>query len=116
MKHITVGKRYNEGKVAYVESIKDGPLNNIDIKDKCFLLIILTQGKMEFKVGDKKITAAVPSFLCLNELENPVLVSKSKAHYTCMYFHRKFLNINMTFKLCVQTIMVTLPPRTICLC
>ncbi len=99
MKHITVGKRYNEGKVAYVECIKDGPLNNIDIKDKCFLLIILTQGKMEFKVGDKKITATAPSFLCLNELENPVLVSKSKARYTCVYFHPKFLNINMTFKL-----------------
>ena len=99
MKHITVGKRYNEGKVAYVECIKDGQLNNIEIKDKCFLLIILTQGKMEFKIGDEKITATAPSFLCLNELENPVLVSKSKARYTCVYFHPKFLNINMTFEL-----------------
>ena len=99
MKHITVGKRYNEGKVAYVECIKDGQLNNIEIKDKCFLLIILTKGKLEFKVGGERVTANAPSFLCFDESENPLLVSKSKAQYTCVYFHPKFLNINMAFEL-----------------
>lgn len=99
MEHITVGRKYNEGKVAFVECVKDDILDNINIKDKCFLLIVLTKGKIEFKVGGEKVTAIAPSFLCFNESENPVLVSKLKAHYTCVYFHPKFLNINMTFEL-----------------
>ena len=99
MKYITVGRKHNEGKVAFVECAKNGSLNNIDIKDKCFLLIILTKGKLEFKIGGGIITATAPSFLCFDETENPVLVTKSKAHYTCVYFHPKFLNINMTFPL-----------------
>lgn len=99
MDHITVGRKYNEGKVAFVYCVKDGSLNHIDIKDKCFLLIILTKGKLEFKVGGENILATAPAFLCFDELENPVFVSKSKAWYTCVYFHPKFLNINMTFEL-----------------
>ena len=99
MEHITVGRKYNEGKVAFVECVKNGSLANINIKGKCFLLVVLTKGKLEFKVGGEKVTANAPSFLCFDESENPVLISKSKAHYTCVYFHPKFLNINMTFEL-----------------
>ncbi|MBE6903269.1 MAG: helix-turn-helix transcriptional regulator [Ruminococcaceae bacterium] len=99
MEHITVGRKYNEEKIAFVECVRDGSLDNINIKDKCFLLIILTKGKLDFMVGGEKIIATAPSFLCFDESENPVLVSKVKAHYTCVYFHPKFLNINMTFEL-----------------
>ncbi len=99
MEHITVGKKFNEGKVAFVECVKDDSLDNINIKGKCFLLIILTKGKLEFEVGGEKVTANASSFLCFDESENPVLASKSKAQYTCVYFHPKFLNINMTFEL-----------------
>ena len=55
MEHITVGRKYNEGKVAFVECVKNGSLDNINIKDKCFLLIVLTKGKLEFKVGGDQI-------------------------------------------------------------
>ena len=65
MEHITVGRKYNEGKVAFARCIKDDLLDNIDIKGKCFLLILLTKGKLEFKVGGDKITANSPSFLCI---------------------------------------------------
>jgi len=99
MEHITVGRKYNAGKVALVECMKDGSLDGINIKDKCFLLMILTKGKMEFTVGEERGTATAPSFLCFDESENPVLVAKSKAHYTLVYFHPKFLNVNMTFAL-----------------
>ena len=98
MEHITVGRKYNEGKVAFVECVKNGSLDNINIKGKCFLLIILTKGKLEFKVDGEKITANAPSFLCFYEKENPVFLSKAKARYTLVYFHPKFLNINMTFE------------------
>ncbi|MBR6533820.1 MAG: helix-turn-helix transcriptional regulator [Clostridia bacterium] len=99
MEHITVGRKFNEGKVAFVECVKNGPLDKIDIENKYFLLIILAKGKLEFEVGGVKIIATAPSFLCFGESENPIFVSKSKAHYTCVYFHPKFLNINMTFDL-----------------
>ncbi len=99
MEHITVGRKYNEGKVAFVECVKNGTLDSTNIKDKCFLLIILTKGKLEFRVDGEKIIATAPSFLCFDETENPVFLSKSKAHYTCVYFHPKFLNINMSFEL-----------------
>lgn len=99
MEHITVGRKYNEGKVAFVECTRDGLLDRIDIKDKCFLLIILIKGKVEFKVGGEKIIATAPSFLCFDESEDPVFISKSKARYTCVYFHPEFLNVNMTFDL-----------------
>lgn len=99
MQHITVGRKYNEGKVAFVECVKDGALDTIDIKNKCFLLIILTKGKLTFRVGGETVTATAPSFLCFDESEDPVLVFKVKARYTCIYFHPKFLNVNMTFEL-----------------
>ncbi len=99
VQHITVGRKYNEGKVAFVECIKNGSLDDIHIQGNCFLLIILTKGKLTFEVGGEKITATAPSFLCFDETEDPRLVSKSKAQYTCVYFHPKFLNINMTFEL-----------------
>lgn len=99
MEHITVGRKYNAGKTALVECAKSGTLNNIDIKSKCFLLIILTKGKLKFEISGKAVTAAAPSFLCFDECENPVLISRIRARYTCIYFHPKFLNINMTFDL-----------------
>ena len=46
MRHITVGRKYNEGKVAKIECVRNDRLQNIDIKGKCFLLIILTAGKL----------------------------------------------------------------------
>lgn len=98
MEHITVGKKYNEGKVAFAECQRNGDLSQIDIKDKCFLLVILTKGRLSFTVGCEKITATAPAFLCFDESENPKFTRKTKADYTLIYFHPKFLNINMTFE------------------
>lgn len=99
MEHVTVGRKYNEGKIAFVECIKSGSLDSVDIKDKYFLMIILIKGKLEFKIGEKQITANSPSFICFDESENPVLVSKTNAQYICVYFHPNYLNVNMTFEL-----------------
>lgn len=99
VEHITVGKHFNHGKIAFVECVKNAPLDAIHIKDTAFLLIILTKGNLEFTVGGETVVASAPSFLCFDEREDPVLVSKRKAQYTCIYFHPQFLNINMTFSL-----------------
>ena len=99
MQHITVGRKYNEGKIAKIECVRNDRLRNIDIKDKCFLLIILTAGKLEFKVENERLYAATPAFICFDETADPVLISKQKAQYTCIYFHPEFLNVNMSFEL-----------------
>ena len=99
MQHITVGRKYNEGKVAKIECVRKDRLRNIDIKDKCFLLIILTAGKLEFKVENERLYAATPAFICFDETADPVLISKQKAQYTCIYFHPEFLNVNMSFEM-----------------
>lgn len=99
MEHITVGRKHNEGKIALVKCIKDGSLDSIDIKGECFLLIVLTKGRLDFTVGAQSFSACAPSFLCFNEQEAPVFTSNANAEYTCIYFHPKFLNINMTFEL-----------------
>ncbi len=99
MQHITVGRKYNECKVAKIECVRNDRLQNIDIKDKCFLLIILTAGKLEFKVENEQFYTAAPAFICFDETQNPVLISKRKAQYTCIYFHPEFLNVNISFEL-----------------
>ena len=99
MQHITVGRKYNEGKIAKIECVRNDRLQNIDIKDKCFLLIILTVGKLEFKVENEQFCAAAPAFICFDETADPVLISKQKAQYTCIYFHTEFLNVNMSFEM-----------------
>ena len=99
MRHITVGRKYNEGKVAKIECVRNDRLRNIDIKDKCFLLIILTAGKLEFKVENEQFCTAAPAFICFDETQNPVLISKREAQYTCIYFHPEFLNVNMSFEI-----------------
>ena len=63
MRHVTVGKKYNQGKIAKVECIKNAQLDDLDIKGKYFLLIVLNYGKLEFSVGDKKIKAAEATFI-----------------------------------------------------
>jgi len=99
MRHITVGRKYNEGKVAKIECVRNDRLRNIHIKDKCFLLIILTAGKLEFKVENEQFCAVAPAFICFDETTDPVLISKRKAQYDCIYFHPEFLNVNMSFEL-----------------
>ena len=99
MQHITVGRKYNEGKIAKIECVRNDRLQNIDIKDKCFLLIILTAGKLEFKVENERLCAAAPAFICFDETADPMLISKQKAQYTCIYFHPEFLNVNMSFEM-----------------
>ena len=43
--------------------------------------------------------AAPPAFICFDETADPVLISKQKAQYTCIYFHPEFLNVNMSFEM-----------------
>ncbi len=99
MNHTTIGKKYNTNKIANVECNKNDDLKNIDIKGQCFLLIFLKTGSLTFSLNGMQTVFSAPSFICFDEMENPICVSKDKAEYYCMYFHPNYLNVNMTFKL-----------------
>ena len=78
MEYITVGKKYNEGKIAAVKCVKDDSLENIHIKDKCFLLIILTKGELVFTVkGEKSLPTPLP-FCVLMSWKIPPLFLRVK--------------------------------------
>lgn len=95
----TIGREYNMGKIAKITCVDDDKLGNIDIRDKSFLLLIITQGIATFKVGGQQFTATAPCFVCFDETDNPELIRKTRARIRSIYFHPQFLNINMTFEL-----------------
>ncbi len=97
MDYITVAREQFEGKVAHIKCVKDDDLKNIEIKDKRFLLIVLLSGSMTFSYKGSTVNATAPCFICFNETENPLLISKSRAEYHTIYFHPDFLNVNMSF-------------------
>ncbi|MBQ7847564.1 MAG: helix-turn-helix transcriptional regulator [Clostridia bacterium] len=99
MDHTTIGRKYNAGKIAYVNCIKNGSLQDVHIQDSCYLLIFLSEGRISVQTGSTTVHAVAPCFLCFDEREDPVFLSATKAQYYCIYFHPKFLNINMTFEL-----------------
>lgn len=96
MEHVTIGKQYGEGKIAYAECITDGDLSRVEIKGKSFLLVCLAEGELRFTVGGRKYPAKAPCFLCFDEREDPVFESSAGARYACIWFHPLFLNVNMT--------------------
>ncbi len=99
MDHVTIGKRYNSGKIAYVKCVTNDQFEKIKIKNSCFLLIVLFKGTLSFQVDTEVITAAAPCFMCFDESCDPHIISRKKAEYYAIYFHPQFLNVNMSFEL-----------------
>lgn len=99
MKFVTVGKKYNKGKIAYIHCEKNAPIENVSIKRNSFILIILTKGRINFTVDRIDYSANAPAFICFDEKDNPIFDIKSGSEYTTVYFHPKFLNVNMCFEL-----------------
>ncbi|HOJ49017.1 MAG TPA: AraC family transcriptional regulator [Bacillota bacterium] len=87
----------NKNRIVYAKCVEKDSLQNIDIKGKSFLLLIVYDGTAVFLVGERKITAVAPCFVCFSETENPVLVESRNFKSYSIYFHPQFLNINMTF-------------------
>ena len=99
MEQVTVGKKFNAGKIAYARCVCDENLDDIQIKNKCFLLLVVFEGSLCFRLGNTEINANAPCFICFNEKENPVLIERNEAHYYAIYFHPTFLCSGMSFAL-----------------
>ncbi len=94
----TVGTKHDEGRVVPIECIRNDDLCDLDIKDKCFLLILVKKGRATFGVHGRRAEAAAPCIVCFDETEDPVLVGKRGLRCDKVYFDPTFLNPNMTFE------------------
>lgn len=95
----TIGREYDVGKVASVQCVKNDTLKDLEIKTHCFLMLIIREGTAYFQVGDMAFEAVGPCFVCFDEREQPKLIRKRGLKCDTIYFHPKFLNVNMTFQL-----------------
>ncbi|MBE6699341.1 MAG: helix-turn-helix domain-containing protein [Ruminococcaceae bacterium] len=85
------------GKYLPVKCIENDPLDDLDIKNNCFALLIIHEGSVSLQVGERILNAMSPCLICLDETKEVKL--RRKRHLVCdsIYFHPTFLNINMTF-------------------
>lgn len=93
----TFGLKYNTGRIAPVQCVKNDTLKDLNIKDTCFVLMIIYEGMARFEVGGVSFEAAAPCFVCFDELESPKLLKKRGLKCDSVYFSPTFLNVNMTF-------------------
>ncbi len=99
MNYVTVGRKHPEGKTVPIKYVKNDSFKNLSIKNECFLLVILFEGSISFRIGDNDVVAVAPCFICFDETENPKFISKKKCKCVSVYFHPQFLNLNMSFEL-----------------
>ncbi len=98
MDPITIGRKHDTGKIAQIQCVKGDNLKDLDIKSKCFLLLMIYEGEAKFELGDRVITAQAPCFVCFDERDNPRLIKKRGLRCNSIYFHPQFFNINLTFE------------------
>jgi len=93
----TLGRSYNTGKIAPIQCVKSDLLKDIEIKDSCFLLMLIYEGNAYFEVGETSFEVIGPCFVCFDETNSPKLLRKRGLKCDSIYFHPTFLNINLTF-------------------
>ena len=97
MKPQTFGRNYDAGKIVPIQCVKGDTLKDLNIKDLCFLLIIVYEGVTRFHIKGLTFEAMGPCFVCFDESDSPKLLKKCGAKCDSIYFDPTFLNINMTF-------------------
>ena len=95
----TVDLKYNIGRTIPIRCVENDPLRDLQIKDNCFLLLIVHEGSVRLQCGEEIIDAMGPCLLCFDERKDLRLIRKRNLCCDSIYFHPTFLNVNMTFEL-----------------
>lgn len=93
MQLYTVGTQYNQGKIVHIKCIDNDDLNDINIKNRSFLVLIIEEGTATFLIENTTFTAVAPCFVCFDEKNNPTLLKKENLKCNSIYFHPQFINI-----------------------
>lgn len=94
----TIGIRHDVGRVALVQCVRNAPLRALNIKNQCFLLLIVREGSALFQVGSHSFEAEAPCLVCFDESADPTVEAGEGLCCDAVYFHPQFLNVNMTFQ------------------
>ncbi len=86
------------GKIFPIKCIENDTLEDLQIKDHCFLLMIVHEGSVSLQVGETVLDAMGPCLLCFDERRELKCLRKRNLCCDSIYFHPTFLNINMTFE------------------
>ena len=76
MKPQTFGRSYDAGKIVPIQCVKGDALKDLNIKDSCFLLIMVYEGVAHFQGKGLSFEAMGPCFVCFDELDSPNLLKK----------------------------------------
>lgn len=93
----TLGIRHDVGRVALVECVRNAPLDALNIQNQCFLLLLVREGSAFFHVGSRSFEAVAPCMVCFDETANPTVTDICDLRCDAVFFHPKYLNVNMTF-------------------
>lgn len=77
---------------AYFSCQKNGNLNEIQTKNKRFLLIVLLSGELGFWIEEEHILAEAPCCICFDESENRRFDDALDAEYYSICFQPEFLD------------------------
>lgn len=91
---------------ALLQCGKNNALDNIDIKNKYFLLVVLLTGKVEVSAKKTTIFAEGPCVLCFDESENPGFEAVVEAEYFCIQFHPRILDNSLLFEALRESVCV----------
>ena len=94
----TVDLKYNIGRAIPIHCVENDPLRDLQIKDNCFLLLIVHEGSVSLQCGEEVVDAMGPCLLCFDERRELRLIRKRNLCCDSVYFHPTFLNVNMTFE------------------
>ena len=87
----------SSGRIVPIQCVRGDALKNLEIQDRCFLLIILYEGEAYFRLRGSTFDAIGPCLVCFDEKDSPKLIRKRGLKCDSIYFKPTFLNVNMTF-------------------
>lgn len=97
MQHNTIGKQYGPGRIVQVACLENPTAEDLNIRDECFLLLLITHGTAVFSAYDREFTAVAPCLVCFDETDDPHLLRSRDLQCWGVFFHPTFLNVNLTF-------------------
>lgn len=87
----------SSSRIVPIQCVRGDTLKDLDIKDNCFLLMIVYEGAARFQLRGVLFDAIGPCLVCFDEKDSPKLLEKRHLKCDSIYFKPTFLNVNMTF-------------------
>ena len=93
----TFEKNKSSDRIVPIQCVRGDTLKDLEIKDNCFLLMLLYEGEAHFRLRGISFDAIGPCLVCFDEKDSPKLIRKRGLKCDSIYFKPTFLNVNMTF-------------------